>query len=282
MRFLFVIAVVAAGTALAPSPAAAQSQSGWFRPGLAQIQADLSNLENNLRLATQVRGGVYLGVRLADIDADRARALHLDEERGAEVVKVEPDSPAQSAGLKAGDVLLSYNGENILSAQQLGRLVSETPKGRRVKIQFWRDGKMQVTAAVMAELHGPRAFPADLNLQIPAVHVVMPDFPNAMLLWTSPALGIECEPVDAQLAEYFGVKRGVLVRSVEKGSAADKAGLKAGDVLTAVGDRPVRSARDVVSEVRTQRQPGKPIAVAVVREHKELTLSVVPEAENQQ
>src|SRR6201996_1440109 len=156
MRFLAWMTAFGAAMILTAAPAAAQSHSGWFQPALAQMETDLSNLENNLHLAAQWRGGVYLGVRLADIDSDRARALHLNEERGAEVVKVEPGSPAESAGLKAGDVLVSYNGENILGAQQLGRLVSETPKGRKVKIQFWRDGKMQGAMAVLAESPGPK------------------------------------------------------------------------------------------------------------------------------
>jgi serine protease Do len=255
-----------------------------FLPNFAFAQAntDLSNLENNLRFVTELRGGVYLGVQLADITGDRAKALRLDDERGVEVVKVEQGSPAESAGIKAGDVLLSYNGENILGAQQLGRLVSETPEGRKVRIQFWRDGKMQVTYAVVAEAHWPRVFPGDLNIQIPDVQVAIPDIPSTLLIWKNAALGIECEPVNAQLAEYFGVKRGVLVRSVENGSAAEKAGVKAGDVLTAIGDRSVTTPREVTSCVRTWRRQGKPITVAVTREHRQLTLSVSPGPDNQE
>lgn len=277
MRAFLSAAVLAAGLALNTVPAVAQSHS-WLQ---AQAQPDLGDLGNGLHLALQPRGGVYLGVRLADIDADRARALKLSEERGVEVVKVEPGSPAEAAGIRAGDVLLSYNGENILGAQQLGRLVSETPSGRKVHIQLWRDGKMQSASAVVAEMRVPKVFPADLNLQLPPVHLSMPAFPNAMVVWTTPALGIECEPVDAQLAEYFGVKRGVLVRSVEKGSAAEKAGLRAGDVLTSVADRPVTNARDVISGMRAQRHAG-PVSIALMRDHKELTLSVSLESENQQ
>jgi serine protease Do len=293
MRVLILTAVVAAGAVLAAIPARAQTgmasaQSGlasaqlgfaWAQP-MGQFQTDLSNLENNLRLA-QWHGGPYLGVRLADIDSDRAKALKLDEERGVEVVKVEPDSPAESAGLKAGDVLLSYNGETILGAQQLGRLVSETPQGRKVKIQFWRDGRTQTTTAVVGEARWPKMAPGDLDVRMPGVNVMAPDIPDPLLVWKSPALGIECEPVSEQLAEYFGVKRGVLVRSVEKGSAAEKAGIKAGDVLTAVGDRPVTNTHDVVSGWRAQRRPGKSVTVALVREHKQLTLSL-PEPENQE
>ncbi|MBV9761634.1 MAG: PDZ domain-containing protein [Acidobacteriaceae bacterium] len=280
MRVLLSTTVLAAAMALGTQSAVSQTNA-WSQK-MAQAQADLSNFENNFHLALQPRSGVYLGVRLADIDADRARALKLEEERGVEVVKVEPGSPAESAGIRPGDVLLSYNGENILGAQQLGRLVSETPAGRKVRLQFWRDGKMQSTSAVVAEMQPPRVFPDDMNLQIPSMHITVPAFPNAMLVWTTPALGIECEPLDSQLAEYFGVKRGVLVRSVGKGSAADKAGLRAGDVLTAVGDRPVTSARDVVSGVRAQRHPGQSVSVALVRDRKEMTLNVPLDTGNQE
>jgi serine protease Do len=282
MRFLALAMLLAGASVLGVSPAAAQSHSGWAQPALAQAQADLSNLEQNLRLATQMRSGVYLGVQLADVDADRAKALHLDEERGVEVEKVEPGSPADSAGLKAGDVLLTYNGENVLGARQLGRLVAETPSGRKVRIQFWRDGKTQSTVATMTESRVRRPFSGDLDIQVPDIHIAIPDIPTPMVVWKSPALGIECESLDSQLADYFGVKRGVLVRSVEKGSAAEKAGLRAGDILTAVDNRPVASAHDVVSCLRTERRAGRPIAVALVREHRQLTFNVVLEGGSQE
>jgi serine protease Do len=245
----------------------------------AQVGPDALNLEDNSAFSLQVQGGVYLGVRLADIDADRAKALQLGEARGVEVVKVEPGSPAESAGIKAGDVLLSYNGENILGARQLGRLVSETPEGRRVKIQLWREGKTQSVAATLAESRPAHVFPTDLSMQAPDIRIAMPDIPNALLVWKTGALGVECEPVDEQLAEYFGVKQGVLVRSVEKGSAADKAGLRAGDVVTAVGERSVSTPRDVMVYLRAQRRSGKPVRMALMREHKQLTVSIPAEGQ---
>jgi serine protease Do len=288
MRFLAIAALTVGGMASGVSPAAAQSHSGWTQPSFAQAQADLAGareqlntLEQNLRLAAQIRRGVYLGVQLSDIDADRAKALHMDEERGVQIEKVEPGSPAENAGLRAGDVLLSYNGENILGARQLGRLVEETPSGRKVRIQYWRDGKTQSTVAIIAEL-SVRRLPADLDIQVPDIHIAIPDIPTPVVVWKSPALGIECESLDSQLADYFGVKRGVLVRSVEKGSAAEKAGLRAGDVLTAVDNRPVASAHDVVSCLRTERRAGRSIALALVREHRQLTFNVVPDSGSQE
>ena len=239
-----------------------------------------SNRENSFFFAPEVHvGGSYLGLGLVEVDADRASAVKLGEARGAEITRVEEGSPAEKAGLKPGDILLSYNGENVLGVQQLVRLVQETPEGRKIKVQFWRDGKMQTTT-VITGIPGPRLHrtpldPGLVGLQIPEFrNFTMPDVPNPLLVWRSMTLGIECEPVDSQLAQYFGVKRGVLVRSVEKGSAAEKAGLRAGDVVTAIGDRSVATPRDLSSFMRTQRSNSKSVLVALVRDHKELTVNV--------
>lgn len=200
----------------------------------------------------------------------------MEDARGAEVVHVLEGSPAERAGLKPGDVLLTYNGENILGALQLGRLVAETPAGRKVKIQYWRNGKVQ-TATVTTD--APRGsalnFPALFPAQDPGNWVIT-DVPSPMLVWKNAVLGIECEPVDSQLAKYFGVKDGVLVRSVDKDSAGYKAGLRAGDVITAIGDHRVSEPRDVVSYMRMQHQPGKPIPIVLTREHNQLSLVVLP------
>lgn len=262
MRFSIVSLVLMTGMALAPTTAPAQSNFG-----------------PNMFFGSELRlGGSYLGVGFVDIDADRATALKLGDARGVEVTRVEEGSPAAAAGLKAGDVLLSYNGENILGAQQLVRMVQETPQGRKIRIQYWRDGKTQSSVVTLGEAR-PRAleFPHDVITSpgFPDLRSINIDIPSTLLVWRSSTLGIECEPVDSQLAQYFGVKQGVLVRSVRKGSAAEKAGLKAGDVLTAIGGESVATPRDITSFMR-MHDSGKPVTVALMRDHKELTLNIVP------
>jgi serine protease Do len=239
-----------------------------------------SGPENNFLLVGEGRmSGSYLGVSLTDMDADRAKTLKLDEPRGVEVKRVEEGSPAEKAGIKPGDVLLTYNGENVLGAQQLGRLVAETPEGRKIRIQLWRDGRAQTLTVIIKARRTP-AFniPTGFaHFEIPEIrNFPMPDIPSPLLMWRISAFGIECEPVDSQLAEYFGVKHGLLVRSVAKGSPAEKAGLKAGDVLTAIGDRPVATPHDVIGFLRMQRQQNTPVPVIVSRDHKQLTLNVEP------
>src|SRR5579872_7355928 len=93
--------------------------------------------------------GSFLGVGVADVDSERAKALKLKDERGAEVTHVTANSPAAKAGMKEGDVILDYNGTAVQGTEQLQRLVRETPGGRQVKIEVWRSGApVTVTATV--------------------------------------------------------------------------------------------------------------------------------------
>ena len=111
------------------------------------LPAQFNSMQAFPSLSDQGGGHSWLGVVLRDIDAERAKAIKLGEPRGVEVFGVQDNSPAEEAGIHVGDVLLSFNSEPIMSAQQLGRLVSETPPGRKVKIELWRDGKVATVAA---------------------------------------------------------------------------------------------------------------------------------------
>lgn len=258
-------------------------------------------LIRQLQLVDQVRAQPpFLGVGITDVNADRLGRLKMNEERGVEVTNVEEGSPADTAGVKAGDVLLTYNGENILSAQQFTRLVRETPVGRHVGVSLWRNGREQritvtpVGAPAFAmgsgaeelrkmtrDLHGLRGPEGQfLALQGPnSFEFVIPDVPTVIMAWNSSAMGIECEPIDAQLAQYFGVKQGVLVRSVAKGTAGEKAGFRAGDVLLSVGDHAIKTPDDLHRSIR----PGTgPFPVSLMRDHKQLTLNVIPSSDRQQ
>ena len=254
--------------------------------------------ESSALIAPQIRstGGSYIGVTLRDIDADRANALKADRasalktDGGVEVIRVQEGGPADKAGIKPGDILLSYNGENILGGQQLGRLVWETPQGRRVKLQISREGKVQTLTVVTGapQFRGFDARPDLTNLEqqvnlmereAARLYAIM-DIPTPLIAWKNQALGIECEPMNPQLAGYFGVKQGVLVRFVDQGSIAEKAGLKSGDVLTSVGDRNLGNPRDLTRCLHDQAGAGKPIQVAVVRNHKHITVNLAVSAVN--
>jgi serine protease Do len=218
----------------------------------------------------------FIGVMVQEIDSERSKALKLPEEAGVEITRVEPGSPAEKAGLSAGDAIMQYNNQRVEGMEQFSRLVRETPAGRDVRLAIVRNGAPQtVTVRVAARRvqmtmiglapppPGPVAEPFELR---------MPDMPRSVMSWRSAALGIECEALENQLAQFFGVKEGVLVRSVLKASAAEKGGIRAGDVITRVDDARVVTPADISSRIRSRR--GDQITIVLMRDHKEMTLSL--------
>ena len=218
-------------------------------------------------------GTSYLGVNLREIDSDRAKELKLKEEAGVEITRVEDDSPAMKAGLKVNDVVLTYNGTRVEGMEQFSRFVRETPSGRDVKLQISRDGNTQTVTARIGARKGPLAIS---GMAVPRVEAPpmppMPDLPRAIMMWRTSALGIEAEALRGQFADFFGVKDGVLVRSVMKDTPAAKAGLKAGDVILKVGDTGVASPADVTSAIHSAKDK-KSLPLVVMRDHKEVTLT---------
>jgi serine protease Do len=155
-----------------------------------------------------------------------------------------------------------------------------------VKLQVIRGGAAMTLPATIAarKMKGVTVIPKEglhieapnFNFTMPDIEFTMPDIPKAMMSWRSAVLGVEAESLgESQLAAYFGVKEGVLVRSVMKGTVAEKAGIKAGDVLVKVDDTKVTSPRDVTGAIRTARTNAKKsFPVVLMREKREVTVSV--------
>lgn len=221
-----------------------------------------------------VIGGTYIGVGMQEIDSERAKALKLHEEGGVEITVVEPDSPAEKAGLKVGDVVLRYNGQPVEGNEQFARLVRETPAGRDVKVDISRSGMTQTVTVRVAQRKAPKIEWSDSAPMVASLpfDIRLPDLPRTFMTLRSSALGVEAESIDGQLAQYFGVREGVLVRSVVKGSAAEKAGIRAGDVIVKIDDAHVANPADISGQLQTLR--GKTVPVLLMRDHKELTVTV--------
>ena len=227
----------------------------------------------------------YLGVGVADVTSERVQALKLKDDRGVEVVQVDQDAPAGKAGLKEHDVIVGFNGTPVESQEQFKRLMRETPPGRTVSLDIIRDGQAQNIKALLADRKKqestvwPRE-PQDFAFVVPPVPPIpaMPDFPRA---WNEQSFtrvrtssGVTLESLTPQLGDYFGVKNGegMLVRSVQKGSAAESAGLRAGDVIVKVGDQKIADNSDWREALRNGKN-GK-VSVVVVRDKKEITLAM--------
>lgn len=223
--------------------------------------------------------GGHLGVGAADIDADRAKTLRLSDEHGVEVKIVEENSPAAKAGIKVGDIVLEYNGQRVEGMQQFQRMVAETPAGHNATLLVSRNGATETLKATLEPRTNREAFNFNWTGEmppmppIPPINIRIPDMPRGLLSWQSSALGIESESLNPQLAEFFGVKEGVLVRSVLKNSAGEKAGLKAGDVIVKVDGNKVTSPREISSLMRSSSSR-KSMPLAVVRNRKEISVDV--------
>jgi serine protease Do len=219
----------------------------------------------------------YLGVDIQDISAERVGPLKLKEERGVEVTMVDQDAPAGKAGIKEHDVILDFNGTRVESEEQLRRLIRETPPGRSVTLGISRDGnplKINVQLADRGKTAAeamPKVFAVPPRVEaIP--NMEMPGFTFQVRTYSS-TLGIQTESLSKQLAEYFGVKEGVLVSSVEKGGPAEKAGLKAGDVIVRADNERLTDRSDLSRIMRNHREGGK-LTLGIVREKREQTVTV--------
>jgi serine protease Do len=233
----------------------------------------------------------YLGVDIMDITSDRLGALKLKEEKGVEVTMVDQDAPAGKAGIKEHDVILTMNGTAIESKTQLQRMIHETPAGRLITLGLSRDGQPMTIKVQLADRRSefPRMgakegdWSKNFHVEVPPIPNMppianMPDFdvPNIVVVYAHSSMrsGLMVENLTPQLGEFFGTKNGsgVLVRSVEKGSRADKAGLRAGDVITRVGDQPVYDTSDFTHALHAHSAGS--VTVAVIRDKKEQILTI--------
>ncbi|HWJ48516.1 MAG TPA: PDZ domain-containing protein [Candidatus Udaeobacter sp.] len=222
----------------------------------------------------------YLGVDIADVSKDRIGALKLKEEKGVEVTMVDQDAPAGKSGIKEHDVILTMNGTPIESGAQLRRMIHETPPGRVVTLGLSRQGQPLTLQVQLADKHkeynwpGPK--PGDIHVNVPPIHVPDIDIPsmNMVVVTSSARSGLMVENITPQLGDFFGVKdgNGVLVRTVEKGSRAEKAGFRAGDVIIKINNQPVHDTSDFSHAVKSRS--GNSVTVGVVRDKKEQTLNL--------
>ena len=223
--------------------------------------------------------GSSIGLSIRDLTAEDASKAKLQQPDGVFVNDVRDGTPAARAGLKSGDIVIEFDGERPRSARHFTRLVRETPPGRSVKMTIVRDGSRR-TLDIAPEAGGSfsarafpnpdaalRAIPRDFQFNFDGQRFNLGDG----FFGSAARLGVVVTPLSDQLAAYFGVKDGALVSEVVANTPAASAGLKAGDVITAVNGHAITGPQDVVSAVR-DAQAGGSIDLRVTRDRKELTL----------
>ncbi len=232
-------------------------------------------------VSTDEDGSGWLGVEIGEVTAEKAKDLKLTTQRGVVVMDVEPDGPAAKAGLKENDVITQYDGQVVEGTVQFRRLVRETPTGRTVVMVISRNGATQNVSVALGErsaffekrMKGKmRDFDNALSFSMPSQDfmLAMPPVDARM-----PALGINAEDLSGQLGSYFGAPdgTGILIREVRSGTAADKAGLKAGDVIVKVDGKAIRKLADLRVVLR-DKSDQKTVALGIIRKSAEMSVTV--------
>lgn len=242
-------------------------------------------------------GGNFLGVRTEEVTRENMAAYGLSgEPRGVGVREVVKGSPAERAGLRERDVILRFDGEAVTSVRKLTRLVEEAAPEHSARLTVLRGGSQQELTATLARgetfaPEGARLFGNDaeetrrwaeewqrrgeeMRRRLEEVPRQNPGgFP--VIVGPSRRVGVATSALGRQLADYFGVQHGVLVNSVEEGSPASRAGLKAGDVITEVDGERVEDMRDL-SRLVSRREEGE-VTLTVVRDKQKRSVRVTPE-----
>ncbi len=229
--------------------------------------------------------GSQLGVMVSDLESGGNGGVRIDE--------VEAGSAADKAGVKAGDVVIEFDGERVRSARQLTRLVQETPAGRAVTMAV-RRGSDRQTLNVTPEAREAFVWNGRLGPELEreierGVERGLRDLPERIepffdsrfdgipSMGSRGRLGVELERLSDQLAAYFGATGGgVLVGAVTPDSPAAKAGVKAGDVITRVNGTAVKDSRDVIAALRDVTDDGV-VTLDIVRDKKATSLKATIE-----
>jgi membrane-associated protease RseP (regulator of RpoE activity) len=242
-----------------------------------------------------IDGGGFLGIYAENISRENMGRYHMNQVRGVGVTQVIKDSPAEKAGLRKDDVILRIEGENVSSVRKLNRLVSELAPDQNVRVNFSRGGAEQEVTATIGKRNN-QSFAGDF-------------FPGGSKLWkwegndpkvfkwegpfnrgdlfdndknfsfafgNSRKIGVSTMGLTKQLADYFGIAggKGVLVTAVTDDGPAAKAGLRAGDVITAIDGEAVDSSGDI-SRVINSKKEGD-VTLTIIRNKSQQTIRVTP------
>lgn len=245
-----------------------------------------------------IQGGSFLGVYAEDVSKENMSRYGMREARGVAITQVVKDSPAEKAGLKKDDVIVRFEGDSVTSVRKLNRLVSEVAPDQTVKLGISRGGGEQEVAVTigkrndsmnaMEHFRGLDKLPGLDRLQ--DLEKVMPPGANVWK-WQGQGgdkdsmifafgnhrrIGVSTMQLSKQLADYFGIGdgKGVLITSVADDSPASKAGLKAGDVITAIDGEKVEGAGDLARAINKKKDGD--VTLTVIRDKHQRSVTVTP------
>jgi serine protease Do len=220
--------------------------------GFAMSSAVVTDVVAQLREFGETRRG-WLGVRIQDVTPDVAEAIGLQEARGALVTDV-PEGPAMEAGIRQGDVIVSFDGTPVSDTRELVRRVARTAVGKEVPVIVFRDGATQTLRITLGRREeAERAVPAAQPSQEPAEAEI---------------LGMTVTTVTPEIAEGLGLSgkvTGLAVTAVDETSEAFDKGIRSGDVITEAGQQPVAKPSDLEARITEAKDAGRKSLLLLVR-----------------
>ena len=191
-----------------------------------------------------IRG--WLGVSIQDVTPELAKSFNLKDTKGALVADVVKDSPAQKAGIERGDIIVSFDGKAMTSAHELSRTVAGTAPNTKAKVEVIRGGKKQALTVQVGTM------PGEVEEESKVV---------------AAELGLSVQTLTPELAEQFEWPReekGVLITGVEPGSAAEDGGLRRGDLIKEMNQKPVQTVDEYRRQLKKAKQ-GESILLLIKR-----------------
>ncbi len=242
------------GDVIGVNTAILSPNGGSIGIGFAMSSAVATRVIDQLKEFGETRRG-WLGVRIQDVTPDMAEALGLASAAGVMVSDV-PEGPAAEAGMQAGDVILSFDGQDVTDTRELVRIVGNSDVGATVPVVVQRDASTQTLQVTLGRREeAERTIPASA----PATEM-QPE--------TGSVLGLQLSELTAPLRDELGLggnEDGLVVTAVDPAAEAAEKGLQVGDVIAEAGQRPVSTPADLEDRIADARDAGRKSILLLVR-----------------
>lgn len=217
--------------------------------GFAVPSAIAQSVISQLREFGETKRG-WLGVRIQEVTPDIAESLSLDKPQGALIAGTTPKGPAANAKLEPGDIILKFDGKDVIKMRDLPRMVAETEINKTVRVVVWRKGKTRTLKVTLGRLESAVE---DMNSGEVSVS------PSTNQNQTS-IMGLSLKELSQQERIALNVPnniKGVIISDVEAGSDALAKGIREGDIIAEVAQSPVGKPDDVIKKIMGAKESGK-------------------------